>query len=95
MLRSLRQLGDNVEKLRDRVGPPAHHRNSAENSEGIAVSCPQGDVRAGDPQLPKDVQNLHTGLSCLHLEDSLCTQCLLSLLYRMSAAQFGKVCSCE
>jgi hypothetical protein len=24
------------------------------------IACAQGEVRAGDPQLPHDVQNLHT-----------------------------------
>ena len=42
-----------------------------EKSEGLAFSCPQGDVIAWDTQLPNDVQNLHTGLYIL---------CLLSRL---------------
>jgi hypothetical protein len=66
MLRSLR--------LSDRAGLNAHHQDTGENSEGLAVSCAQGDVRAGDPQLPHDVQNLHTGLYIL---------CLLSCLYAL------------
>jgi hypothetical protein len=52
--------GDNVEELCDRVGLDSHNQDSLENSEGLAVSCAQGDVIAGDPQLPQDVQNLHT-----------------------------------
>ena len=71
-LRSLRQLGDNAEELRARVGLDVLHQDSTENSEGLAVSCAKGDVRAGDRQLPYDVQNLHTGLYIL---------CLLSLMY--------------
>ena len=68
----LRQLGDNVEELCDRVGLDAHLQGSAENCEGFAVNCAQGDVRAGYPQLPHDVQNFHTGLYIL---------CLLYRLY--------------
>ena len=57
-----RELGENVEELRDCVGLAAHHcdhhRDGAEHSEGLAVSCSQGDVRvdqhrAGNPQFPR------------------------------------------
>ena len=74
ILRSLRELGDNVKELCDWVGLDANHQDSTENSEGLAVSCAQGDVRAMDPQLPHDVQNLRTGLYIL---------CLLSCLYSL------------
>ena len=46
-------------------------------SDGFAISCAQSDVRAVDPQLPHDVQNLHKGLYTL---------CLVSYLY-LSAYQ--------
>ena len=62
MLRSLRQLVYYMEDLHDLVGLDAHHQESAENSEGLAVSCNQGDIRAGDPQLPHDVLHHNTGL---------------------------------
>jgi hypothetical protein len=51
MLIFLRQIGDNVEELHDCVGLDVRHQNSHKNSEGLAVSCAQGGVRAGDPQL--------------------------------------------
>ena len=47
---------------------------SEDINKGLAVSCAQGNVRAVDPELPHDVQNLHTGLYIL---------CLLSCLYSL------------
>jgi hypothetical protein len=47
----LRQLVNNVEELRDRIGLYAYHQDSAANSEGLAIRCAQGDVRSGDPYL--------------------------------------------
>ena len=44
MLRSLRQLGDNMEELYDRVGLNAHHQDSSENSDELAISYAQGNV---------------------------------------------------
>jgi hypothetical protein len=72
MLRSLRRLVDYMEDLRDLVGLNTHHQDSAENSEGLAIGCAQGDVRAGDPQLPHDVKaSTHDCTFCVFL--TFCT----------------------
>ena len=68
--------GNNVEELRDYVGLDAHHQDSLENTEGLAVSCVQGDVRAEYPQLPHSVQNFHTGLYILCVLYRLYLLCL-------------------